>query len=163
MVENAIDAAPSTTLYDDDFVAWTEAQAAALRAGPKAIAALDWANLAEEIADLGSEQIHAMESYARLIFTHLLYLAHGGDDPQRHWRTEIVNWRGELARRLRRNPGQRQRVDLDDSWALAARAAAVKLNRPELRTLGERPAPLTLEQLEDEDGEIDALLAEIPQ
>jgi len=152
-----------SALCDDGFVGGTEARSAALGAGPKAIAAVDWANLAGEIADLGSEQIHAMESYARLIFTHLLYLAHGDDDPQRHWRTEIVNWRGELARRLRRNPGQRQRVDLDDSWTRAARAAAVKLNRPELRALGAQPAPLTLEQLEDDDGEIDALLALIPQ
>ena len=163
MAENAIDAAESPALYDDDFVAWTQAQAAALRAGPKAIAALDWANLAEEIADLGAEQIDAMESFARLIFAHLLFLAHGPEEPRRHWRGETTVFRGQLADKLRRNPGQRQRVDLQKCWRRATREAAAKLDRRDIAAWGKRAAPLTLEQLEDEDGEIDALLALLPE
>ena len=43
--------------YDTDFYAWTQTQAAALRA--KDLAALDLEHLAEEIADLGQ----AIESH----------------------------------------------------------------------------------------------------
>ncbi len=43
------------TLYDEDFVAWAEHQAEALRAAARGGSnqALDWENLAEEIEDLG--------------------------------------------------------------------------------------------------------------
>ena len=161
MAENAIkpDGAPAP--YEDDFVAWTEVQAAALRAGPSALARRDWANLAEEIADLGSEQIDAMESFARLIFEHLLYQAHGDAVNARHWKVEILEFRGSLADKLRRNPGQRQRVDLQKCWRRATQKAALKLARSDIAARGKAPPPLTLEQLEDEDGDIDDLIARI--
>jgi Domain of unknown function DUF29 len=43
------------TLYDEDFVAWSKEQGAALRAPARGGSnqVLDWENLAEEIEDLG--------------------------------------------------------------------------------------------------------------
>ena len=43
------------SLYDEDFVAWTQQQAKALRAaaGSRTNQPLDWENLAEEVEDLG--------------------------------------------------------------------------------------------------------------
>ncbi len=41
-------------LYDQDFVRWTEEQAAALRRAKSSNQALDWENLAEEIESLGN-------------------------------------------------------------------------------------------------------------
>ena len=48
-------------LYDQDFYAWTQAQAALLREG--AVHDLDVINLAEELSDLGSNLTHAVHSH----------------------------------------------------------------------------------------------------
>jgi hypothetical protein len=53
----------TTPDYDTDFYAWTQAQVDALRA--KDWAALDLPHVIEEIADLGNEQRHAVESHLR--------------------------------------------------------------------------------------------------
>ena len=51
-------AAPVEQLYEDDFYAWTQAQAKELRrfARSRPNLPLDLAHIAEEIADLGTEQ-----------------------------------------------------------------------------------------------------------
>ena len=51
----------TTPSYDTDFYAWTQAQAQALQA--KDWPALDIEHLAEEIADLGSNQRQAIAQY----------------------------------------------------------------------------------------------------
>jgi hypothetical protein len=56
--------------YDTDFYAWTQAQAALLRAHQWD--ALDVEHLAEEIDDLGKSQRHAVTSHLRVLLTHLL-------------------------------------------------------------------------------------------
>ena len=47
--------ADTRTLYEEDFVAWTEQQAEALRSAARGSTnqPLDWENLAEEIESLG--------------------------------------------------------------------------------------------------------------
>ena len=49
-------------LYEQDFVAWTEKQAAQIRAAADAQSNLpiDWLNLAEEIEDLGKSIRHEL-------------------------------------------------------------------------------------------------------
>lgn len=60
---------PFDPLYERDFEAWTQAQAAALRqaaeAHPEAVAALDVPHLAEEIESLGRQAVR--EVYDRLV------------------------------------------------------------------------------------------------
>jgi len=56
--------------YDDDFYAWTQTQAAALRAQQGE--ALDWRHLAEEIEDVGKSERRAVSSHLRVLLTHLL-------------------------------------------------------------------------------------------
>jgi hypothetical protein len=63
--------------YEDDFYAWTHAQAAALRA--KDWAALDLEHVAEEIESLGNEQRHAVRSHLRVLLWHLLKWAYQPD------------------------------------------------------------------------------------
>ena len=48
-------------LYDTDILIWSEEQAEFLRR--RAANALDWDNLAEEIADVGLSQLHAVMSH----------------------------------------------------------------------------------------------------
>ncbi|WP_247893335.1 DUF29 domain-containing protein [Azospirillum endophyticum] len=57
-------------LYDEDFVAWIERQAALLRAGP--LTALDRANLAEELEDMGKAKRQELRSRLEVLLTHLL-------------------------------------------------------------------------------------------
>jgi Domain of unknown function DUF29 len=56
--------------YDTDFYAWTQAQAAAIRAG--AWGAIDRDHLAEEIDDVGKSERRVLVSHLRVLLTHLL-------------------------------------------------------------------------------------------
>jgi Domain of unknown function DUF29 len=58
------------TSYDTDFYAWTQAQAAALRAGTWGD--VDQERLAEEIEDVGKSERRAVISHLRVLLTHLL-------------------------------------------------------------------------------------------
>jgi hypothetical protein len=66
----------ASELHERDFYAWTQAQAALLRAWPEALRpnALDIANLAEEIEDLGRSERRAIASLIERIVIHLLKL-----------------------------------------------------------------------------------------
>lgn len=90
-------------LYDDDFYAWTQLQARALRrfAGTRPNLALDLPHLAEEIRDLGKEQRNAVRSWTRHILVHLLLLQFSpATAPRAGWRSEIALARADLADRL---------------------------------------------------------------
>jgi Domain of unknown function DUF29 len=65
-------------LYEADFFAWTQLQSKELRrfARTRPNLPLDLPHLAEEIADLGKEQRHALRSWTVRILEHLLLLEH---------------------------------------------------------------------------------------
>jgi hypothetical protein len=54
--------ASSETLYDEDFYAWTQQQAALLRRLPPPGNELDLEHIAEEIEDLGRSDLRAARS-----------------------------------------------------------------------------------------------------
>jgi hypothetical protein len=85
------------TLYDDDFYAWTQEQAALLRRLPVIGNRLDAELIAEEIEDLGRSEVRTAQSLCEHIIEHLLKLEYAGlDEPAEHWRDEIVEWRLQL-------------------------------------------------------------------
>ena len=117
--------------YDTDFYAWTQQQAAALRA--KDWAALDSDHLAEEVDDLGRSVQHAMESQLERLLLHLLKWRYDpAQDSRRLWRLSILDARHELSkhlaanRRLRGFPAER----LADAYRYARRLAAVETELP---------------------------------
>jgi hypothetical protein len=57
-------------LYEDDVVAWSEQQAALLRA--RSANDLDWDNIAEEISDVAQRQRDRIESRLAIACQHLL-------------------------------------------------------------------------------------------
>ena len=65
-----------STLYRDDFVAWTRQQADGLRRARDAGSnlALDWANLIEEIESLGASERRELRSHLARIVEHLAKL-----------------------------------------------------------------------------------------
>jgi len=99
-------------LYEQDLFAWTQEQAALLRAWPEALRpdALDVAHLAEEIEDLGSSERRAVESFVFQILVHLLKMKfHPNQGSRSHWRDEIDNFRAQLDRILVSSPSLRAR------------------------------------------------------
>src|SRR3954447_24002879 len=92
-----------TDLYEQDFYAWTQAQARELRrfAATRPNLPLDLPHLAEEIADLGKGQRDGLRSWTARIIEHLLLLEHSrSPEPRRGWIREIVEFRGDIERRL---------------------------------------------------------------
>jgi hypothetical protein len=90
-------------LYETDFFAWTQEQAALLRARAESdlVAGLDWLRLAEEVGDMGSAQREKCYSLAIVALEHLFKLyARGRTEPHGHWRREVRAARGALARAL---------------------------------------------------------------
>jgi len=139
----------TTPDYGTDFYAWTQAQAAALRA--KASKTLDWDNLAEEIEALGNEQRHAVRSHLRVLLWHGLKWTYQPDHRTTSWRTSIRNARAEIADRLEDSPSLRPLVPalLASAYPRARRLAADETSLP-LATFPEA-CPWTIEQVLDEE------------
>ena len=88
--------ADAQTLYDRDFVAWTEQQAEALRAAAQGGAnqPLDWENLAEEIESLGKSDRRELRSQIYRIIRHLAKLQFSpAIDPRRGWMESVIDGR----------------------------------------------------------------------
>jgi hypothetical protein len=106
----------STQLYDEDFLRWTEEQAAALRAAAKLSTnlPLDWENLAEEIDSLGRSLRRELRSGITRIIEHLIKLEWSpATEPRRGWVETIGRERSEIE------------LLLDDSPSLKGGAAGI--------------------------------------
>jgi Domain of unknown function DUF29 len=99
-------------LYDRDFFLWTQEQAAVLREARKSNLPLDWDNLAEEIASLGTSQRTELNSQVRRILRHLFKLdASPAADPRAGWRTTVRDARIEIEDLLEGSPSLRREID----------------------------------------------------
>ncbi len=142
----------AAVLHDRDFYAWTQQQAALLRAGRLADADLE--HLIEEVEDMGGEQKRAIRSHLRRLIEHLLKLrCSPADGPRRGWRDEVRNARVEIEDRLADSPSLGPHLDtlVRDVWPRARRLAASRM-----ADHGEHPdvpgdCPFTLAQMLDHD------------
>ena len=126
-------------LYEEDFYAWTQDQAAVLRAKFRGHNRLDVENLAEEVEGLGRAELNAVESYVEQIIAHLLKLDFSGlSEPRDHWRREIEAFRMSLRRRI--TPSIRRRIEdsLPELYRNAVWLAARRLGQTE-PDFAERP------------------------
>ncbi|HEY1258509.1 MAG TPA: DUF29 domain-containing protein [Stellaceae bacterium] len=104
--------AETDTLYDRDFVLWTEEQAAALRRAKDSNLPLDWENLAEEIESLGKSNRRELRSQIRRILRHLLKLETSRVmEPRAGCRETIIDARTEIEFLLEDSPSLRRDVD----------------------------------------------------
>jgi hypothetical protein len=113
------------SLYDTDFLSWTEEQVAALRAlaqRPDLSNAVDWENVIEEIECLGRSEWKGVASQIRNALAHILK---GYCDPDSLSR---VAWSIKTSNSLRearddfRN-SMREHIDMDTVWGKAFRQA----------------------------------------
>jgi Domain of unknown function DUF29 len=138
-----------TDLYEDDLLLWSERQAELLRrrAAGELVndAELDWPNIAEEIADVGSNRLHAVESLLVQALRHMLKAEAwplSRDAP--NWRADAIDFRQQARRRFA--PSMRQKIDVAGLYTDAVRALPESIDEvPPLRV----PAvcPVTLEEL----------------
>ena len=97
--------AKASALYGEDFVRWTEEQAAALRRAKDSTLPLDWENLAEEIESLGKSDRRELRSQITRILRHLLKLeASPAAEPRAGWRATIREARSEIEGVLEDSP-----------------------------------------------------------
>jgi len=123
------------TLYDDDFVAWSEQQVDALRAQARrgANLLLDWEHLAEEIEGLGISQKSALGSHIKRVIHHLLKLQHSpARNPRRGWENSVIDARDEIEDLVDRSPSLKREISTEIARQ-APRAA-----RLAIRDLGKR-------------------------
>jgi hypothetical protein len=93
-----------TSLYDDDFYAWTQQQAAVLRGLPATSDCLDAELVAEEIEDLGRSEVRSAQSLCEHIIKHLLKIEYSSmSEPANQWQHEITEWRLQLEKTLTRS------------------------------------------------------------
>jgi hypothetical protein len=120
------------TLYDEDFYAWTQEQAKALRTHFRGDNRLDVEHLAEEVEDLGKSELHAVESYIEKVIEHLLTLDYSGwIEARNHWRAEIDAFRGSIERKITPRIRQQVETELEALYRRARRAAAGSLHQRE--------------------------------
>jgi hypothetical protein len=102
------------TLYDEDFVAWSQQQAEALRSTAQGGTnqALDWKNLAEEIESLGRSERRELGSRVRTIIEHLLKLEYSTvAEPRSGWRSSVRSTRVEIEDILETSPSLKNGLD----------------------------------------------------
>lgn len=124
----------ATEFYERDFYAWTQDQAAHLRAWPEGMRpnALDIAHVAEAIEDLGAAQRNAARSLLRQVIIHLLTLRFHPDEASLgHWIGEVGEFRRQIGDIFADSPSLRARhAELaEPAWTYAARAMERMLAR----------------------------------
>jgi hypothetical protein len=100
--------------YETDVLEWSERQASILRrvaAGEPGNEAPDWANIIEEVEDVGRSQLTAVRSLLVQALTHKLKCQAWPDAPYvPHWQAEARGVRADAADAF--TPSMRQRIDV---------------------------------------------------
>jgi hypothetical protein len=136
-------------LYERDFYAWANEQAALLRSGQ--VSAADIEHIAEEIESMGRTEKRELISRLTVLLLHLLKWKFQPERRGNSWRLSIANQRRQLGRHLRDNPSLKSRLPeaLDDAYGDALNDAAAETGL----ALDTFPAanPWTFEQISEAD------------
>jgi hypothetical protein len=138
------------TLYETDFLRWSEQQAEALARLRSRVRDndIDWEHLIEEVRDLGGSELARVVGNLTIASAHLLKLARWPDHPAAdHWRGEILIFL--INARAAFSPSMRQRLDPE----FVGRRALRDIEK--LRLAGAPPVPLPRNFTPD----IDAMLS----
>ncbi|WEK52258.1 MAG: DUF29 domain-containing protein [Candidatus Kaistia colombiensis] len=137
------------TDYEDDVYLWLYEQIELLR--QKRIQEVDLPNLIEELGDMGSEKLHALESAYRLLLAHLLKWKYQPQKRSSSWEITIGRERDNIEGREResRTLTTQAKSIVDRMYRRAVREAAIETGLP--RETFPAECPWTLEQLRNED------------
>ncbi|MEA5620791.1 DUF29 domain-containing protein [Cronbergia sp. UHCC 0137] len=122
-----------TSLYQQDFYAWTQQQVEAL--AQKQLSLLDWEHLQEEIQSLGRQEYRELVSRIGVLVGHLLKWEHQPEKQSRSWFLTIREQRRAIRRHLQHNPSLKSRIQevLAEGFESAIDLALRETNLP-LRT-----------------------------
>ena len=109
----------SNSLYDRDFYAWANEQAALLRAGK--LDSADIENIAEEIESIGRSEKRELVNRLTVLLLHLLKWRHQPSFRGNSWRLTIREQRYRLRRHMSDNPSLKSQSDeaILDAYFLA--------------------------------------------
>lgn len=112
-----------SSLYDSDFYAWANEQAALLRAGK--LDSADIEHIAEEIESMGRSEKRELVNRLVVLLLHLLKWRHQAPLRGNSWRLSIEEQRYRLAAHLRDNPSLKSSLgaSVEDAYRLALIAA----------------------------------------
>lgn len=99
----------SNSLYERDFYAWANQQAALLRAGR--LAEADIENIAEEIESMGRSEKRELVSRLAILLQHLLKWQFQPGRRSASWQLSIENTRLQLDDHLNDNPSLKSQLD----------------------------------------------------
>ena len=113
-----------TTVYDQDFYAWTQEQAALLRAG--LFSELDIEHLTEELDSMGARERRELTNRLAILLAHLLKWQHQPERRGNSWRLTIEVQRLDLQDLLKQNPSLRPQLAerIQDAYRKAILLAA---------------------------------------
>jgi len=143
---------PPSELYERDYYAWIQDQVRALR--KRRIEEIDWANVAEEIEDLGKSEKRSVERQIARIVEHLLKLNYTPPRMRslnrRGWQASVREARDQLRKLVRDSPSLRRKMRelFADAYDSGRNAVIIATNLPE-SALPEA-SPWSLEQVLDE-------------
>ena len=136
-----------SNLYDQDFYAWANEQAALLRAGQ--MSAADIEHIAEEIESMGKTEKRELISRLKVLLMHLLKWQFQPVGRSVSWQLTIKEQRRETARHLADNPSLKGRLSetMADAYGDAIIAAARETSLPE--DVFPNECPWSFEQIMD--------------
>ena len=97
VLKSAIDASPTSDLYQTDYQRWLFDNAALLRTGR--LSEIDAANIAEELEDMGRSEARALGSHLKVLLLHLLKWQFQSAQQSSGWRGSILDQANSCARR----------------------------------------------------------------
>ena len=135
------------TLYDTDFYAWSNQQAALLRAGK--LSQADIENIAEEIESMGKSEKRELLSRLSVLLLHLLKWQFQPDKRATSWELSVDEQRIQLGIHLQDNPSLKHK--LNDTIRDAYRLAILGARRETGLSAAAFPAtcPYTFQQMID--------------
>ena len=138
--------------YEHDYYGWIQHNARAIREGR--LKDVDWANVAEELEDMGKSERRALRSQLARLLAHLLKWSH---QPQRRrssqhsWRASIEHARDSARELIEENPSLKSELPelLSKAYRDALAAVVGETNLPKKNF----PAacPWSFDQMMDED------------
>lgn len=120
----------STSLYDSDFYAWANEQAALLRAGK--LSAADIEHIAEEIESMGRSEKRELVNRLAVLLMHLLKWLYQPERRSASWEGTIIVQRRALERHIKDNPSLKAKLDeaIEDAYSDAVPMAMGETNLP---------------------------------
>ncbi|MEH2205781.1 MAG: DUF29 domain-containing protein [Nostoc sp.] len=138
-----------TTLYNQDFLVWTQQQAECLKKGRWA--ELDVEHLVEELEALGRSEQKELGSYLQVFLMHLLKCQYQPERKTKSWVNTISNCRNQIQDCLEDTPSLQRFLEnrewIQKYYRRARRDAANETQKP-IETFP-LECPFTMEQLLD--------------